>query len=828
MQADIKLPYLFEDEQYTLYEPVSPQFKQHYPESEYAMGCSDRIRSLRRKYFENPPAICLERARIYTEVYRETEGEPLSIRRGKAFKRYCMEKSIVIQDGELIIGNPGSRPKFAMVAPDYSWEWVLEELDTISSRAQDPYLISEEQKQELREEIIPYWKGKSVHEHVVNHLPPDTKKLTYGTNFAGEVQKSLRGVGHNAPYLPHLVKVGFRGIEQEAREALRELSYSRPGDHEKIHFLEGIILCCDGMKILGERHRDKALELAAAERSSIRRAELEQIAEICARVPYEPAESFHEAAQLCWFVQMGTKMVQCGASFGLGRFDQFMLPFYRKDIACGKLTEERALEIMECLWIKNAEVIPIEAEKTATYVAGYMVTQMVTIGGVTPEGEDAVNELSYLCLQATRDVHLVSPSLALRYHKNIPRKFLEEAIEVVACGGGMPQFHNDEVGIRMMLSAGTSVEDAYDFVVRGCSESMIGGKMWKYSDAGPLNLASCLEWALFNGKSLLVPSETPWGLETGDARLFTSYAELYEAFCAQVAYLTRHVIISTFAIEDAHATLCPEPYVSSVMDGPTHTGVDYLKGGAIYNVGPAPQFTGIADVANSLAAIKKFVFEDKALSMERLLTALKNDFVGDEPLRQMLLNTSPKYGWDDEYVDSIAREIADFCADEVVKYSTYRGCKAISGLYPVSGNTPLGMAVCALPSGRKAGMPLAEGISPQQGTDRAPTEVIKSVTAFDHVRHQDGGMLNLKFNPGVFTSQKGSDNLISLIQTYMDRGGWHIQFNIVDNDLLRAAQKEPENYPSLLVRVAGYSAYFTSLSKEVQNDIISRNEYSRF
>ena len=824
--AQVKQSYSFANEEFTVLEPVSSQFKKTNIYNLEKLGCTPRINELRKQYFHNIPTISIHRARVYTSVYQETEGEPIAIRRGKAFKQYCVEKPIVIQENELIIGSPGCRPKYAMIAPDYSWEWVLDELDNLSNRAQDPYLISEENKRELVDEIIPYWRGKSIHENVVGNLPEETKRLTYGTNFAGEVQKSLRGVGHNAPGLKRLLSIGFSGVEESAKEKLANLSFENPDDHEKIFFLKSVILCCEGMKIFGERHAAEATRLAAEETNELRKNELLEIAEICAHVPYYPARTFQEAAQACWFIQVGTKMVQCGASFGLGRFDQYMYPFYKKDLEEKRLTKEKALEIIECLWIKNAEVIPIAAEKTAEYVAGYMVTQMVNVGGLTREGKDATNDLSFLCLQATSDVRLVSPSVAIRVHKNTPEKLLMKAAEVVRNGGGMPQFHNDDVGVRMMLSAGTSVEDAYDYEVRGCSESMVGGKMWKYSDAGPVNLGACLEWALFDGHSNLVNPETRWGVPTGDACLFETFEDIVDALKKQISNLTKHVFISTMVIERTQATLCPEPYISSIMEGPVESGVDYLRGGATYNVGPAPQYTGLADVANSLAAIKKFVFEEKALSMDELLSAMKDDFQTSEDLRLMFLNRGPKYGRDEKYVDDIARDITDFCSEEVAGYKTFRGCKGISGLYPVSGNTPLGMAVCALPSGRKAGMPLAEGISPQQGTDKVPTEVIKSITSFDHARHQDGGMLNIKFNPTVLEGAGGLNNLVSLIRSFMDRGGWHIQFNVVSNETLKDAQKNPEQYPNLLVRVAGYSAYFVDLSQAVQNDIISRMEHT--
>ena len=825
--AQIKPRYPLPREEFTVREPVAPQFQEVNLQAVEKLGCSPRIERLRRSYFQNIPTICTHRARTYTEVYKETESEPIVIRRGKAFKRYCQEKPIVIQDDELIVGSPACRPRYAPVVPDYSWEWVMDELDTLAMRAVDPYLISEEQKRELREEILPYWKGKSLHEYCEGHVSPETKRLTYRTNLAGSEFKRIRGLGHAAPGFGNKVfPKGFKGIEETARETLGKLSYENPEDHEKIHFLEAVILCCQGMKVLGERHAAEARRLAEIEKNAKRKKELLEIAEVCDWVPYNPPRTFHEAVQTCWFVQVGTKMVQGSTSHGLGRFDQFMYPYYERDIKAGRLTRAEAQELIECLWIKNAEVFPLQSEYQARHFAGYNVSQNANVGGLTREGADATNELSYMCLQATYDVRLNSPSLSIRVHKNSPDKFLMKAAEVIRTGCGMPQVHNDEVGVRMMLACGTSIEDAYDYDIRGCSEAQVQGKMWKYSDGGPLNMGACMEWALKDGYSRMLDGKERWGLASGDPRTFKTYQAVEDTFKKQLAYLIKHACISNMIIEEAHATLCPEPYVSSLFEGPVEKGIDYLRGGCLYNVGPAPQFTGLADVANSLAAVKKFVFDDKMLTMDELIGALDSNFEGREDLRLLLLNRGPKYGKDDDYVDDIVRRIADFCAEEIHKYTSMRGCKFISGFYPVSANTPLGMVVGALPSGRKAGMPLADGISPQQGTDKSPTEVIKSVTKFDHARHLDGGMLNMKFNPSVLAGERGLGNFVSLIRTFLDRGGWHIQFNVIDAATLREAQEHPEKYLTLMVRVAGYSAYFTDLCRETQDDIISRVEHT--
>jgi choline trimethylamine-lyase len=826
---EVKPRYMLENEKFTVTGPVAEALLRDNHSAIENLGCTPRIERLRKSYFMNKPTVCLHRARIYTEVYKKTEGVPTVIRRGEAFKRHCEENPITIQNDELVIGNPCCRPRYVPIMPDYSWEWVLDELDSLSSREQDPYLISEEQKNELKKEIFPYWKGKSLHEYCDGHADSITKKLTYRNNLAGSEMKRIRGLGHAAPgFGNRIFPKGFKGIEADARKNLSKLSYTNPGDHKKIHFLKSVILSCQGMKILGKRHAEEARRLAGSTNNEKRRAELLKIAEVCDRVPYNPPETFQEAIQMCWFVQIGTKMVQGSTSYGFGRFDQFMYPYYKKDIEEGNITKKEAQELIECIWIKNAEVFPLQSEYQAMHFAGYFVGQNTNVGGLTREGLDATNELSFMCLEAQKNIRLNSPSLSMRVHRNTPDELLMKAVDVIRVGGGMPQLNNDDVGVKMMLKCGTTIEDAYDYDIRGCSEAQIQGKMWKYSDAGALNMGACLEWALNDGYSRIMDNSERWGLSTGDPKSFRSYDDVRKAFNKQLSYLTKYACISAMIIEEAHVDVCPEPYVSTLFDGPVETGVDYLEGGCVYNVGPAPQFTGLADVANSLAAIKKLVFEDKKLSMKELIDLLDTNFEGQEKIRLMLENRASKYGRDEDYVDEIAASVADFCSEEVRKYKCKRGCEFISGLYPVSANTPMGMIVGALPSGRKAGTPLAEGLSPSQGSDKSPTEAVKSATKFDHTRHLDGGMLNMKFTPSVLTEEKGMRSMISLIKTYFDLGGWHIQFNVVDVDTLKAAQKYPEKHSSLMVRVAGYSAYFIDLCKDTQDDIINRAEHSHF
>jgi len=792
-------------------------------------GRSPRIKRLRLKWYKNRPTVCIHRARVYTQVHKETEGEPISLRRGKAFKRLCEEKPAVIQNDELIVGNSGCGPRYGNICPDYYCGWLSEELDTLSTRENDPYLIDEEQKREVREEIIPYWKGKSSYEYCLGHLPPETKRLSYHTGFIDSEVKQFNSLGNTHLGIPNIaLRKGFKGIEETARETLSKLSYTNPENHGKISYLNAVILSCEGMKIFGERHAEEARRLAKGEENLERKKELLEIAAICDWVPYNPPRTFHEAAQMAYFVQVGSYMEESSPGMGLGRFDQYMYPYYERDIKEGRLTKEKAQEIMECLWIKTAEFVWILDLQSALYFSGYQSFLNVTVGGRKRDGTDATNELSYMCIQATDDTRLQHPSLSARIHKKSPDEFLTKCAELVRSVGTMPQMHNDDVGIPMLLGMGIPFEDAYDYDIMGCGEVQIAGKFWRYGDGGYVNMGACMEFALNDGRSRVVPSDRRWGLPTGDARKFKSYEEVEDAFNKQLAYFTEHLVITNMVTEAAHAELCPYPFVSSLFEGCVETGVDRTEGGAIYNGGPSIVSVGLSNVANSLAAIKKFVFDDKVIAMDELLDVLDKNFEGRADLQQMLLNRGPKYGTDNDYVDDIARRVADLTAKLPFKYTSMRGCRFTSALYPVAVNVPMGMVVGALPSGRKAGTPLADGVSPEQGTDRSPTEVIKTVSKFDHVRHPDGVLLNMKFSPALLAEERGVRNFVSLVRTFFDRGGWHIQFNVVSAEILREAQRHPAEYTTLIVRVSGYSAYFNDLCRETQDDIIARTEHDRW
>lgn len=788
-----------------------------------ATVASMRIARLKEQYFKNRPSLCLHRAVAFTQSYKETEGEPTIIRRAKAFRHACLTKPIVIQPHELIVGNPGCRPRSVCVYPDIAWQWLEEELDILPTREQDPYEVTEEQKRVLREEIFPYWRGKSVHDFCLKHLPDDTRELVVGKGLIDNEIKQINGIGHFCPGYQNIVlPKGFGGIKAEAEARLKQLDPSNPGEFDKILFLQAVIIAYDGLILLCKRHAEEARRLAHLEKDLNRKNELEQISQVCEWVAENPPRTFHEALQAAWFMQVALYIETNGPGVSWGRFDQYMYPYYKNDLEAGKLTREQAQELLECLWIKNSELIWLQNTNTAKFFAGYVPFQNLCVGGRKTDGTDATNDLSYMCLEATKHVRLNQPSLSVRLHKGAPEKFFMAVAELVKEGTGFPAIHNDDVGMRMVLQRGATLSDALNWSPMGCVEPLIPGKTHKYSDGGEFNLGAAMEFALTQGRSRVHGLKL--GVETPDPKTFQSFEDLMQAVKRQIAHLVYHLAIANVVAEKAHATLLPVPLTSGTVEGCLEKGLDVTAGGALYNDGPGFLGVGIADVGNSLAAIKKLVFDEKLISMDQLLEALEADFSGYEDLRQMLLK-APKWGNGDDYVDSITCEIADFYATEIGKYRSHRGNNLISSLFPVSSNTPLGMVVGALPSGRKAGMPLADGVSPQQGTDRSPTGVLRSVGKLVHERHCNGTLLNMKFNPTVLRGEEGTRNLVALLRTFLDLGCYHIQFNVVSADVLRDAQKHPEKYPGLIVRVAGYSAYFNDLCREIQDDIISRTEH---
>lgn len=779
-----------------------------------------RIEQLLKRYWESKPEVDIERARIYTQSYKETEGEATIIRRAKAFRKYCDERKINIPEGQLIMGDTAIKPRAGAVDPIFHTGWLSQELHTIAERKQDPYAVSKEDIKELEEEIFPYWKGKSVHEHWLKQIPPWVRELAVKTGIIDVEIKTQSAAGETAPYCEMLIKKGFGAIKEEAREHMEALDVYNPQDYEKLTFYQASLLTIEGLSNYITRH-GAAAEEAAKNAEGEAKQELLAIADNCYHLAEGKPETFWQGLQFVYFIIAGCMMEGNGPSYSPGRVDQYLYELYDRDIQEGRLTMEGALELIEAFYIKAAETTWFLSENACMYFAGYQPFHSIIVGGIDRRGRDVTNELSYLFITAKMDVKLHGPSLCVRVHKQSPEDFLVHVAKLSRLGTGFPAIYNDESAIKMMLQSGATMEEAREYQMVGCVEPFIGGKMAKWSDGGHYNYGAAIEFVLMNGKSPINGNKV-LGLQTGNPADMT-FEELKEAVKEQLRYMIKAISICANVNERICAELTPYPFVSTLLDGTYETGKDLTQGGVKYTIGPALIGTGIADLVNSLSAIKKHVYEDKTITMEELVEALEHNFEGREAMRLMLQNTTPMYGNDIEEVDAMAGEMTDFAHEVISSLHSWRGPAFISGLYPVSSHVPHGLVVGALPYGRLAGKALADGCSPNGGTDHeGPTAVLKSVSKINHEVHTSGTLLNMRLDPSTVAGDLGLKRITQIIRTFVDLNIYHIQFNVVNSEVLRCAQKKPEDYKSLIVRVAGYSAYFTELCREMQDDIIQR------
>lgn len=794
--------------------------KQRFVEEKECPSVSLRIEKLRKQFKNAAPSVCIERALAFTRSHKKTEGQPLITRRAKAFKEVCESIPVIIFDDELIVGTPGAMRRPGPLCPEISWKWMKDEMDTIQSRDRDPYQLTLEQKKLLKDEIFPYWRLKSVEEIILSRLTAESKRLGVDTGIIDSEIKWRSGVAEITPDFEDIIfKKGFKGIKEDAEDYLKVLEATTHENLKKIHFYESIAEVCQGLITLGHRYAEKATKMARTERNETKKRELKNISRICHWVPENPPRNFLEALQTVWFVQMGCILSENGPAFNPGRFDQYMYPYYKEDIKKGTITKESAQELIDCLWIKLSEWVWLLPENGAHYYGGYNSFQNITIGGRKKNGSDAVNEITYLCLKATENVKLPQPALSVRIHSDTPEAFMRAACRLARMGMGFPAFHNDRVGTEMMMYAGLPPEEARDWNLLGCVVPH-QRKVGEWTDAGSYNMAAAMEWALNDGRSLLTGEQM--GLQTGDPGNFETFEEFKDAFIQQLRYIIKHAVITTIVEQDVHRENMPRPFISAIVDGCMDKGTDLAHGGARFNIGPGWVVVGTADCANSLAAIKKLVYDEKSISMEDLCTALDNDFNEYEEIHQMLL-MCPKYGNDDNFVDRFAVELTDFIDQELRGYQDTLGLPFHSAIMGLTNNIPTGNALGALPSGRKARVPLAEGCSPHPGTDiTGPTACMKSLSKVNHENQIGGTLLNIKLAPKVLEGEKGISALSALIRGYFDLGGYHCQFNVVSQETLRDAQEYPEKYQDLLVRVAGYSAMFVSLSQDVQDEIIRR------
>jgi formate C-acetyltransferase len=790
---------------------------------EEAQAMSTRVQRIKNDYNKAHPSICIERAIHFSRSHQETGGDPPILRRAKAFKNACEQIPVIIFRDELLVGTPGKERRSGCINPEVSWKWVEEEMDRFETREQDAYRITPQQKEVLRSEIFPYWRGQSLEEAYLSRLPEETTRVVVDTGIVDNDSKWRAYVGEITPdYEDVIFEKGFAGIIEEAKSYLSAIEPISPESIEKIHFYQSAIVTSTALVRLGERYAAKAEELAKVEPDPERKKELLQIAENCRWVPANPPRTFWEAMQMVWFVQVGRVIAENAVALNLGRFDQYMYPYYEHDRQRGILTPDQAQELIECLWIKLSEWVWAISRNTARFFAGYCSFQNLTVGGRKRDGTDGTNDLSYMCLRATANVRTIQPGLSVRIHPDCPEEFLLEVCRLIRLGTGFPAVHNDRIGAAMLLAAGLSPADARDWNNCGCVVPHFR-KVGEWTSAANLNLGSALEFALNNGRGRLDNEQR--GLRTGDPASFETFAQFEGAYYAQLRYLIKQAVIATVIAQDVHAELAPRPFLSTLVDGCVEKGTDLSKGGAFYNVGAVLTGIGVADSANSFAVIKKLVFEEKAVTLKGLCEALDDNWQGHEGIRAMV-QKCPKYGNDDDYVDRFAVEITNFYHQEIRKYKDWYGQPFNSAFMGISNYIPAGAAVGATPDGRLAGTPLTEGCSPHTGTDvTSPTASMKSVAKINHESHSGGTLLNIKLSPDALKTDKDLGNLAAMIRGFFELGAFHVQFNVISPETLRDAQEHPENYQDLLIRVAGYSTRFVTLSREVQDAIIARTTY---
>ena len=806
------------------------------------------------------------RAKLITESYKATEGQPVITRRAEAFAHILRNIPIIIRDNELIVGSSTIAPRGCQTFPEFSYQWLEDELDTVATRTADPFYIAEETKAELRE-VHKYWKGKTSSELATSYMAPEAIKaiehniFTPGNYF-------YNGVGHVTVKYEEVLAIGYKGIIDKARAELEKCQVGDGNYAKKSHFLNAVIVSCQAVIEYAERYAELASQMAAECIDPVRKQELLQISENCSRVPANGATSFYEACQSFWFVQQLLQVESSGHSISPGRFDQYMYPYYKADIDKGVITREAAQELLDCIWVKLNDLNKVRDAASAEGFAGYSLFQNLIVGGQDKYGNDVTNDLSVMCILASMHVHLPMPSLSIRVWNGSPHELLIKAAELTRTGIGLPAYYNDEVIIPALQNRGLTLEDAREYNIIGCVEPQKAGKTDGWHDAAFFNMCRPLELVFSNGmdKGELV------GIQTGDVTKMTTFEEFFDAYKKQMEYCISLMVNADNAIDVAHAERVPLPYESCMVDDCLSRGLSVQEGGAVYNF-TGPQGFGIANMADSLYAIRKLVYEDKKVSMEEYKQALAWNY--DKGLDQqsvsdmsemilkgmqdagMAVNTDtakavlqtvmrlkptedqlrrfteihhmidevPKFGNAIDDVDYFARDVAYTYSRPLQKYMNPRGGHYQAGLYPVSANVPLGGQTGATPDGRYAHTPVADGVSPSAGKDvKGPTAAATSVSRLDHFIVSNGTLFNQKFHPSALAGREGLEKFVALIRTFFDQKGMHMQFNVVDRETLLDAQKHPENYAHLVVRVAGYSALFTTLSRSLQDDIIRRTE----
>jgi len=779
------------------------------------------------------PKVDVQRGKLFTEIMKETEGEPLVLRWAQAMMHVAKNIDIYIDDDQLLVGRAGAQGRYGILYPELDGDFLDLAVKQLTTRDVSPFIIESEDVDIIINEIAPFWKGKTFHEDLAKALPADTLKMTYDpkdvmlSRYIVNETASFRSALQWVHDFEKVLKIGFKGIRNQAQEKLDNLDIFSPIDNcEKKPFLTAIITICDAICLWAKRHSDMAANMAISESDPQRKAELETIAENCAHVPENPARNFREAMQSQWFTQMFSRLEQkTGTVISNGRMDQYLYPFYKADIEAGTLNEDQATELFECMWVAMAQYIDLYLSPTGgAFNEGYAHWEAVTVGGQTRDGRDASNDLTYLILKSKREFPLHYPDLAARLHARAPERYLYEIAETIKEGSGFPKLINDEEIIPLHLAKGATFEEIYDYAVSGCAEVRMPNRDTYTSGCAYINFAAAIEMTMYNGRMKLHGDEVI-GLETGDPTEFTDWDQFWIAYLQQQQNLIKHAFIQQYHIINLRNKHFATPLGSAMHDlcmehcKDLHTPI--IEGGI--DLGYF-EFIGYGTVVDSLSAIKKLVFEEKKLTMKEVIDALKVNFKGKKDIQAMLKNV-PCYGNNDDYADSIAKAIDRSAQDYTRNYSKELNVHLDLRLVPFTSHVPFGKVVGATPNGRVDCFPLSDGSSASHGADvNGPTAVLMSnfnSKNYDHREHA-ARLLNIKLTPGCVKGEEGTKKLVAFIKTLIDLKLWHAQFNIINKATLLAAQIEPERYRNLIVRVAGYSAYFCDLTKDLQDDLIAR------
>jgi pyruvate formate-lyase/glycerol dehydratase family glycyl radical enzyme len=797
-----------------------------------------RISDLRNRYFETIPEVCTERARYFTESMKQTEGEYIALRRAKAFAHVLENMTIFVADGEVIVGNQASKPRSAPVFPEYSIDWIINELDGKpyfwDKRPGDQFNYTKETKRELLD-LVEYWRGKTVYENLRKNLPEECDKA-WNMVAIDDTWVSSAALGNHMVDFEWVLKVGLNGVIRHAEEYLKKIDITQPDTIKKYWFLQSVIIANKAAIRFAERFADECLRLSNTVADEKRKAELKKLADICRNVPANPARTFWEGVQSVWFVLLLQHIESNGHANSIGRFDQYLFDLYQKDISEKRMTRDEALELVDAFIIKCNELNKLRSWPDTSMFLGYHMAINLAVGGQKEDGSDAVNDLSYLVLEACGDIKLFTPSISVKWFEGTDDAFIEKALEIVQVHkGGMPAFYNDKAFIRTLLEMGIDKKDAWNWAPVGCIEATIPGK-WDFAAKGPwLSVGKLLEITLNNGKDpatgiTLLPGD-------GDLSTFKSINEVFNAYKKQLHYFMELQVITEHINDEMHKVIDINAFTSSLVHDCIERGTSLIEGGSVYSADGGPT-AGTITAGDSLAAIEAVVFEKKLLTGAQLLHALNTNFEDNtttptgEEIRQIVINKAPKFGNDDDSADKWSVKVADFIGSSYrndFKNSRYgKGpvpCCYSYSQSPVTGNVSFGAAVGATPNGRKAGKPVNNGVSPSNGSEvNGATAAINSVAKLPSIWFQKGAIFNMRLGNGVLTSKEGRGRVTSMIKVLFEKYGEQIQFNVVDNQTLKDAKAHPENYRDLLVRVSGYSCLFTPLDPRCQDDLIERLE----